>query len=88
MNVLDNKTNINYNLTGKYLFATDGFHSLIRKKLGIAMTGYPKLQSFMNIFFESKKLAENMKNKKENTMLHFIYNSDVRKDLNFSIIFI
>lgn len=50
---------------------------MVRKKLGITMSGFPKLQTFMNIFFESKKLANQMVKEKENTMLHFIYNSDV-----------
>ncbi len=41
------------------------------------MLGNPNLQSFLNIYFHSKKLANLLDKKGENAMLHFIYNSDI-----------
>jgi len=79
-------------ISARYILAADGFHSIIREKLGVKMSGfsskkailslniikiYIELQSFINIFFKSPTLASEIKKHREFAMLHFIYNSEV-----------
>ena len=61
----------------EFLIACDGFHSPIRKKMGVRMLGNPNLQSFLNIHFHSQKLSQEIDRNGQNAMLHFIYNSDI-----------
>ncbi|KAL4509984.1 hypothetical protein ABPG72_010177 [Tetrahymena utriculariae] len=60
-----------------YLIACDGKHSYVRNSLGIGLVGNPYLQSFFNIYFHSKQLAQTLNERNENAMLHFIYNNQV-----------
>ena len=41
------------------------------------LIGNPSLQNFLNIYFESPKLAQKIDRGGQNAMLHFVYNSDV-----------
>ena len=55
----------------------DGVHGITRKAAGIEVSGHKKLRNFLNIHFESKKLAEKLLENRKNAMLHFVMNSEV-----------
>ena len=62
-------------LESEYALACDGANSTIRQRLGIPFRGTALLQTFLNIHFTSKELAERCKGRP--AMINFVYNSKV-----------
>ena len=61
----------------KYLIGCDGSHSLIRNLLNIETKGDKNLHSFVNVHFFSKFLSNKLKERKNEAMLHFIFNTKI-----------
>jgi 2-polyprenyl-6-methoxyphenol hydroxylase-like FAD-dependent oxidoreductase len=60
-----------------WVVLADGFRSRLRSQTSIKMLGTNEILHFLNIHFESPKLARAIEAKGVNAMLHFVYNSDV-----------
>lgn len=56
----------------KYLIAADGANSMIRKAIGIQMSGEVGLQTLLNVFFRCKGLSRLMTQRP--SMLYFVFN--------------
>ena len=59
----------------EYLYGCDGLNGVSRESADINLVGQRDIQSFINLHFESMQLAEILK--PYNSMLTFVYNSDV-----------
>ncbi|KAM3145707.1 hypothetical protein pb186bvf_002253 [Paramecium bursaria] len=57
------------------LFGCDGYNGFVRQALGIKMKGQQDIQNFINIHFISQELIK--QTNKYESMLHFIYNSNL-----------
>lgn len=59
------------------MILSNGFNSILRNKIGIKVGGGREFYKLVNIHFKSLKLAQMIKTKKYEAMLHFIYNERV-----------
>jgi 2-polyprenyl-6-methoxyphenol hydroxylase-like FAD-dependent oxidoreductase len=60
-------------LSGSFLIAADGAHSMVRKSLGIQMDGPGTLQHLINIYFTAPSLARELKAVNRMGMLYFVF---------------
>ncbi|CAD8195248.1 unnamed protein product [Paramecium pentaurelia] len=66
---------VNDDITCDYLYGCDGLNGFVRDYLKIKLIGNRDLQRFLNIHFTSKQLINRLE--QYNSMLSFIYNSDI-----------